>query len=330
MRALCHLVLFAFLLVGCAPDIDPPSELVGLRVLAIQKDKPYAKPTDSVTLTMLRHDVDGRNVIVWWFGGCRNPPGDLFHRCFDDVASLGLPVVNDTFVLDDIPDDIIAGRPPSADPRFPRYGLIYVFFAVCAGEKLAFLPQPEDELRPPIGCFDADGKQLGARDFVAGYTAIYVYDDFTNDNPTPTGFLVRGVPLDETCTDPDCADVPADPPACDNPGPHCVATCADDGEPSCPGIEIQPIIAETEAETDAVSAAAYGREVGEQMWINYYVDSGSVDSSVRLLNDATKGWNAEHETKFRAPAEPGPINVWAVVHDNRGGVGWVRTQLHAF
>ena len=63
------------------------------------------------------------------------------------------------------------------------------------------------------------------------------------------------------------------------------------------------------------------------MWINYYVDRGELTSGVRLLNDAQKGWNSQYETKFRAPRKLGPVNLWAAVHDNRGGVGWVRQVI---
>jgi hypothetical protein len=342
--ALGALLLLALSSAGCAPDIDPPSELSGLRVLAVQKDKPYAKPTDSVTLTMLHHDTEGRDVQVWWHGGCRNPPGDLFYLCLlglDATAFEGGPNF-DQFVLnnqpgdDDIPDDIIQARPPSSDPRFPSYGLIYVFFVACTGVEIRNIPQNGEQLAFPIGCFDANGNQLGPKDFVAGYTSIYVYDEFTNANPTPADdFLVAGQHVadsnDLTCAN--CTTPPPDPPDCagsTSVSSHCVQACPDDGELTCPEIPILPVIDPSQAEVDAVSAAAYGREVGEQMWINYYVDGGSVDSVARLVNDATKGWNPDFGTKFRAPAVPGPVNIWAVVHDNRGGVGWSRVTLNVF
>ena len=45
------------------------------------------------------------------------------------------------------------------------------------------------------------------------------------------------------------------------------------------------------------------------------------------MNDATKGWNPEQQGEFRAPSGPGPAQVWAVVHDNRGGVDFVRFTI---
>jgi len=340
---LAAFALVALSCAACAPDIDPQSELKGLRVLAVQKDKPYAKPTDSVTLTMLTHDVDGpRPLDIRWFARCRNPPGDLYYRCFEDPASfdVSLSDIGSTLTLnnlpgdDDIPDDIITSRPPPPDPRFPRYGLIYVFFAACAGE-LRLVPQV-DAGAFPVGCFVPNtDTQLGARDFVAGYTSVYVYDDFTNSNPTPADeFLVAGQlvadssGVDLTCVN--CTTPPPAPPDCNGPSSHCVQACPDDGELECPKIPILPVIDPSQAEVDAVSAAVYGREVGEQMWVDYYVDRGSVDSVARLVNDSTKGFNPDLGTSFRAPAATGPVNIWAVVHDNRGGVGWSRVTLNVF
>jgi hypothetical protein len=63
------------------------------------------------------------------------------------------------------------------------------------------------------------------------------------------------------------------------------------------------------------------------MWINYYAEAGGVKSEVRLLNDAFKGVNEDFGTEFYAPKDKPENNgmtvVWAVVHDNRGGVSWV-------
>ena len=49
-------------------------------------------------------------------------------------------------------------------------------------------------------------------------------------------------------------------------------------------------------------------------------------ADVKLLNDGVTGWNDAFEDEYFAPKEPGPVRIWAVVHDNRGGVGWVRVR----
>ena len=66
------------------------------------------------------------------------------------------------------------------------------------------------------------------------------------------------------------------------------------------------------------------------MWIDYYTDGGGFKSDVRLLNDATSGWNDAYGTDFYAPKDAKLSRLWAVVHDNRGGAAWagitVKTQ----
>jgi hypothetical protein len=84
---------------------------------------------------------------------------------------------------------------------------------------------------------------------------------------------------------------------------------------------------EASAERNTVIEAAEGSEVREQLWVNYYVDRGRLLSEVKLLNDSTEGWNDEHEAKFIAPKTAGPLTVWAVAHDNRGGTDWARVRL---
>jgi hypothetical protein len=79
-------------------------------------------------------------------------------------------------------------------------------------------------------------------------------------------------------------------------------------------------------ELDDVSSRLFGTDVTEQMWVNYYVDRGSM-SEVRLLNDATTGWNAKYRGELRAPKSPGPLQIWSVIHDNRGGMEFARVTL---
>ena len=113
---------------------------------------------------------------------------------------------------------------------------------------------------------------------------------------------------------------------------RCVPTCVDDGDPKCPGYSLNPIIDKSDPrnqDQDDVSAKLLGRQVGEQMWINYYTEAGGFKSPVRLLNDATTGWNDKFSTDFYAPKDPGPFRVWALVHDNRGGVAWSGITLQA-
>jgi hypothetical protein len=184
----------------------------------------------------------------------------------------------------------------------------------------------------PILCQDARGELIGPESYVAGYSQLFIYDELTNRNPTIRGFEFDG---HEGCDGLDplsrAAVVGAQ---ADSADPPCAFTYADRilvprcaGERSeCPEYEIKPLFLgplSRVAEQDPLSAEG----LTEQMWINYYVDRGELSSGVRLLNDASAGVNADYAAEFRAPAEPGSVRLWAVVHDNRGGMGWVRQSI---
>lgn len=335
-RTLACASLFA--LVGCGPELDRPGEVKTLRVLAVQKSSAYAKPGETVELSMLWHDGSPkapRPVSVVWLSGCFNPPADLYAGCgavFAESAAgggsgqFGLPPgvelgFGDQFEFT-MPADVISSRPPPADPAVPPYGVAYVFFAACAGALGPAAPGAAF----PLSCKDAAGRALGSDDFVAGYSATYAHDDFRNANPIITGFSFNGVSVEPSCTDVECLSVAPAERDC-SAGEPCVEACSKDGDEDCPGFEIRPVIARESAEVDEIAKTAYGRDISEQVWVRYYTSGGSVDSDARLVNDAQAGWNEQYETKYRAPSRRGPVSIWAVVHDNRGGVAWTRLDI---
>ena len=340
-RALLPLVaVLALSATACGPEFDPSNELKTLRVLGVKKDKPYAQPGDSVNLQLLWHDPQGReDVQRAWLGGCINPPGDLYYGCFAQqgaAASGGVPFgAGDSFTVA-IPDDIISGRQGPLEPGQRRYGLYLVFFVVCAGQlDIAMDANPEaaGATGLPIRCLDDNGAPLGSDDFIVGYSSIYSFADVTNENPTYSvddaggaRFSIAGKNAPADCLGGDCQT--AEPVEIDCSGadePRCIDACADDGDFGCPAIEVAPAI-EQQVETDVVTSEIYGSDVTEQMWVNYYVDRGAINE-VRLLNDATAGWNEKYRGQLRAPKAPGPLQIWAVAHDNRGGMEWSRITL---
>lgn len=334
MRIAIPALLLGLLAVGCGPDFDPPSELHSLRVLAVQKDKPYAKPGEDVNLQMLWEDASlqrGRPVQIAWSPACVNPAGDLYYGCFasGDLFQGNLPVFGEKTAVS-IPKSIVTdhGAPKGNNAA---YGVAYVFFAVCAGTLEGITRTAEAAF--PFACKADDGTLLGSDDFVAGYVSIYSYDTFSNNNPVISGFRFNGQDLDraDVCLNDECLALDGSEPLvdldCDDPeqAKRCVTSCGDDGDSTCPGIGFRPIIDKTDPlnqDIDDASAQLLGRRVGEQMWVNYYTDAGGFKSPVRLLNDATSGWNDELGTDFYAPKALGPARIWAVAHDNRGGAAW--------
>ncbi len=316
---------------ACGEGFDPASQIRALRVLGVHKDRPYAAPGESVTMRLVYHDGSPeapRDLSLLWLT-CVNPPGDLYWGCFEQFAALAEAgeaptiAVGDTLTFD-VPEDIVTSRPPPA-PGNPQYGVGVAFFAICAGE-LGF--EVLDERSLPLVCRGPTGEPRGPDDFVAGYTMLYSFaGGFENENPIVTGFRIGGVDVEPDCIDAECVEAESVPPDCDadSTDARCLPVCAGD----CPELEVRPIVDPASAERDEVSAHYFGRDVWEQMWINYYVDGGKLVSSERLLSDAQTGWYENHGAKFTPPAEAGPVRLWAVVHDNRGGASFVRVTVQA-
>jgi hypothetical protein len=225
----------------------------------------------------------------------------------------------------------------------PRFGSMFVFFALCPGE-LGF-----ENVREGFGlvCNDDNGEALGPDDFQFGYSQIFLYDQIDNENPVVEGIALDGVEVPAACIGPACLEGEDElPEGCDGDIP-CFKVCTEDNEDDCPEIDVKPIIPQRvpcseadsdssecenaerdNAELDEVAKIAYDRNFDEQMWIRYYASQGRMGSEVKLLNDATAGWNSDYGTELRLPQEPGPLRVWAVVYDNRGGQDWVRVDAY--
>ncbi len=348
---------------ACGPELAPASEVTGLRVLAVQKNRPYARPGGQVDLTMLWHDGnrerDGQTPEIAWLAACDNPAGDLYALCFEQFAALGqgalqgdgaalagrvsLPTgdgPNDRFSVT-IARDIISSRPRDPNVTPVPYGLSYVFFAACAGT-LGLDP----DLAIPFVCFedrDGDGlfgegdERLGAEAFVMGYTAVFVYDELENENPVVWGVHFDGedyVPQgssggvalreEDLCVGDACEAVDADASASDCPDGLTVASCEGD----CDEHAFDALVDPDSAEVDEVTSASGRERLLEQMWINYYASGGSFEEGdIKLLNDATAGWNADHDVKYAPGDEAGAHYLWAVAHDHRGGTSWARLRI---
>src|SRR5437879_6244102 len=85
------------LAVACGgAGFEPASKVKGLRILAVEKDSPYAPPADPsapnddvVNLRLLYWDgkatTAGPRDVKFDFFRCVNPPGDLYYNCFGSL-----------------------------------------------------------------------------------------------------------------------------------------------------------------------------------------------------------------------------------------------------
>jgi hypothetical protein len=341
---------------GCGgASFEPASKIQGLRVLALQKEPPYAKPGETVDFKLLYWDGKSTDAaprnLEFNFFSCSNPPGDLYYACqrvslvgsatragnrvategspsgendgaFDaggDAAPLDADIVPEggtaPFGVDPIVpsrvtigSDLVRPKAPGVRP----YGIVYVYFTACAGHFKLVAPSSANAL--PFGCQDDDAKDLGPDDFVPGYSSIYVYDDLRNANPVVNDFSFRTTSFKDS------------PSAAESDAPH-IARCTNGDRGSCPSFDIKVDVDRVSAETDPLAKDADGNPLQEQLWVAYYATGGDFTASLRLVNDASKGWNDDNATKFRAPATPGPVRIFAVVHDNRGGVAWAQGKV---
>jgi hypothetical protein len=312
-------------------DLGSPAELTSLRVIAVTADKPYAAPGDTVTFRMTYADAlgaDPRPLHVMWVGGCVNPIGDDYLGCFAQFPqSFAAGLIADQMVpaeLSGEPDAVSFVMPLREDilamPRIAESGapfsVAYAFFIVCAGSI-----QPTEAAEGvesfPLECVDPTGKKLGAESFVVGYTQVFVFGDGRpNTNPPVLGLRLDGADIPD---DAESAPVLEKCVVAATPEGGCDQPAADD----CKTYKIEALV-EDVAEFDPESSEAGEAPVKEAIWIDYFADKGDIVGFRQLVNDPTTGYKPVHATTFTPPAEPGLVNLWAVVHDARGGSSVVR------
>ncbi len=192
---------------ACGPaGFDTIGQLESVRVLAASSTEPYAKPGDTVTITIDAFDArpapaDGTTLspmkIFWLPFTCENPADDLYYACFSSLISgpnggdggtgtggVFPPNLDITDLLPQgltttvtMPADAITSHAFTAGlPE--QYGVIFNFAMACAGrvKTLAIDPEAGNGQTVPIGCFDDQGNQLGPDDYVFTYMRVYAYE----------------------------------------------------------------------------------------------------------------------------------------------------------
>jgi hypothetical protein len=346
---------------ACGTSFDPDDKIEGVRILAVKADKPYAQPGDTVNLSMLV--ADGRSdqttplKVTWIPATCINPVEDLYYACFTSAASFtqadggaltaggagsagddgggssgtstttsqggGSNEVNEiiskipphtdlstlfpqgtnySFV---IPPDIISSH--KITPGAPEpYGLAILFNYACAG-KLEVIPLDPNggPQQIPLGCFDDNENPVTADNGVLGLMRVYAYETQTNANPVIESFQQDGNGIDP------------------NAGitiPHC--------EGDCTATKLFTEVPDSSWEVNPDDKDENGNPQHEQIWVDYYTTLGSLDNDAVLLFDVSAGRLNNATVGFTPPNQPAEGTIWAVVHDNRGGVEWVVVPVH--
>jgi hypothetical protein len=303
-----------------AVTFDPPSKVETVRILATSADEPYAAPGATVHMQVLA--FDGRPLpaapmnVYWLPSACINPPGDAYYGCFPTFAQslpihtdLGPSLVSGTTFSFQMPTTAISSHPGSggADP----YGVAVVFTIACAGH-VEYVPTPAGGSLDavPFACFDDAGTRLGADDFVLAYSLVYSFADRTNSNPVIQSVTFGGIAVDPA------AGIVVD---------HCTKSNLDD----CPTTPLDVVVPTPSQEPDPSDLDANGNALKEEIYVDYYLTAGKVASDTVVLFDPRAGRVTGTSDALSAPQKAGDYQLWAVVHDNRGGATWEALPLHA-
>lgn len=324
-------VLAAVVAISCGPAaFDPISKIESVRVLAASADEPYAKPGDTVTLTIDAVDarpLGGEPMKIYWLPLlCEDPASDLYYACFSSLVTPsgagdgGLPGggvfppnldVTDfltqgpkmTFTM---PLDVIDKHPPVQGAALP-YGTVFWFAMACAGRvrTLAIDPEAGNGQTVPLGCFDDQGNQLGPDDYVFTYMRVYAYADATNANPEIDGVVFDGQTIDASQG-------------------VVVSRCDPNVAGSCDGHALNVTVPPASWElATGTPVEPDGTQLHEEIWADYFTTFGDLDSDGKLLYDARTGHVPGSDNVWFAPSTPGQGRLYVVVHDNRDGASWV-------
>ncbi|HEX8790647.1 MAG TPA: hypothetical protein VF765_06820 [Polyangiaceae bacterium] len=323
---------------SCAPSgFADPTQIESVRILASSADTPYAKPGSQVTAHVLAYDNRSSKpepmTISWLKIPCVNPQDDAYYSCFqqfaEDAKDAGAALAGGAFTTGPsasftVPSNAVTTHPPQPGAQVP-YGLVFLFNVACAGQirPTPIDPSNQNPQAVPIGCFDAQGNQLGPDDWVLGYTRVYAYDTLTNANPVIDHVDVNGQRLSLTQGD---APQIYEAPACDS-GVGCLSMspCTSSDKTNCQ-VKIGPVVPSSSWELNPEQTDVNGNPLHEEIWADYYSSVGQVQYSARLLYDPSTGSIGgpdKTDNNFEPPDSPSEGYIWIVVHDNRSGAAWV-------
>ncbi len=318
---------------------DSIAKVDSVRLFAARADKPYARPGETVTLDVLAYDGRPNPVrpMRHYFVPftCLNPAADAYYGCFapgvaaspdggvlggasgagggssggflggiQDGTDLTPVLVQGTRYSYRVPEGAVIARKETPDEP---YGLTIVFTMACAGRVVFKRPDVATRQQVPLACVDEDGVPVSAKDYVIGIHRVYVYDKKRNENPTITGLTYEGKPVD-----PNVGIV--------------VDRCSLTNRMKCPETKLDTLVPEASWEVQEGSRSSSGAESREQIWVTYYSTLAEIDSA-RLLYDVTSGRVPDSAGKLKGSPESGLGTLFAVVHDNRGGVAWTHVPL---
>lgn len=283
----------ALLLVACGSDLADGSQIEKLRLLAVRADQPFAHPGEEVELQLLAADADARP-LRYALATCTNPAGSTVQGCLDALDGPFQPLsLEDSRFSVAISPDVLRGA-----SQYTQSAMVGAAVVACPGEI-----EEGATSGIPIVCRDADHARLPIEAFEVGVKRIFVRTEDRNENPEITRITWDGDDWPEDF-------VPAVR-ACPNAKTDDIEDCAKNLRHAI-RIESSP----PEHGVDQ-----YGATFTEQVVLQFYATSGVFERPVRIANEPDNHWAAQ-----RVDGQD-TAQLWFVVRDDRGGVGWATRQV---
>jgi hypothetical protein len=289
---------------GCQADFDPGSRVTSLRVLAVQADRPFAAPGESVHFESLSYDPAGR-ALSWGWATCVNPADSTVEGCLTkieaDAEAAGetpafVPGMNTSSFDYTIPAEALEGVAASARPA----AVVGVLNAACPGA----VEIGTSTASIPFACRDDSGRALALDEFVIGIKHVRIRGTDRNQNPVLTSIAFDGADW---------------PPAEIKAVEHCASdsNLFDDCK-----AKKHDLAANVSADSFEAGRDEFGAAFSEDLVTEYYATEGTFKDEVRISQDPKTSWVA------RKSAAGQDVTLWFVVHDDRGGVAWDTRRVH--
>ncbi|MFL5362894.1 MAG: hypothetical protein ACJ78U_18170 [Myxococcales bacterium] len=292
--ALRPLALVALACAACSNDLEKQSEIVKLRVLAVSAEPAdlvvsQGQPPPRTTLTALAVEPSGAPVTMRFALCTEQSATPAPDLDCPGAQGIDLPPSGSTSAILDLGDPRIVAFAQSADAGVADGGsLPSGGIPVVVG----FEASAPAHTLPDGGPAGADG---GPLQIVRGFTLVDLHDDSrpTNRNPRVDALLVAADGGPDLAPD---GSVPVGTVQRLTPVP------APDAKERVPG--------------GAVESLGY----------SFFATAGSL-SSLRSTDTTATGEPADTFVDWNAPADPGPVRMWVVVRDGRGGTGWLERDF---
>jgi hypothetical protein len=312
-------VLFMLALVACQEEMESISQVTKFRVLGVQAEPPEILPGQGTTLKVLFADPkgNGREVTVAWLTcvGSFSSTADLSEGC-DPIWAPALGAANeggDTYEIPNTPPDILNDLLEGEE-----YLSVTAIVVLCAGGELSFM---DSQSSMPTGEIDAlDDLCVGGDGLVAVKTFRVSTSSNPNTNPVIDLLKFEDNTLEPTPEEP---NVDAGSPDAGDWQPG-LYEC-ENSYGCMEGAAIQAFLTMDSFQKYEKEEFGKTESVDENPYISWFVTGGKFSEDRSRTNEPP----GPFEVDWKPPRFGGAFELWAVVHDMRGGLSWRSYSIEA-